>query len=149
MDGLFKKVAEEEKRRRCDLSGRLIVIDPADREWSVGVNVLDGARDDSTFVRITEFAELLRHRWHLETLGARTEELLRNSLYVLGENKLTLLELGPLLVNPRFRSLSVSRVSNQEIKEYFETRYDVLYGAFEFSGALHRLDELREIPLTA
>lgn len=124
---ILRRVAEEEQRRGCDLSDKLIVIDPADREWSVGVNVLgETKQDDSRFVRSAEFAGLLRHRWNLESLGARTEELLRNSLYVLGDNKLTLLELAPLLVNPTFRSLCVSRVTNQEIKEYFETRYDAL-----------------------
>jgi energy-coupling factor transporter ATP-binding protein EcfA2 len=124
---ILRRVAEEEQRRRCDLSNRLIVIDPADREWSVGVNILgETKQDDSAFVRSAEFAGLLRHRWNLESLGARTEELLRNSLYVLGDNKLTLLELAPLLVNSTFRSLCVSRVTNPEIKEYFETRYDAL-----------------------
>src|SRR5205807_3341591 len=37
---LLRRVAEEEQRRRCDLSEKLIVIDPADTEWSVGLNVL-------------------------------------------------------------------------------------------------------------
>ena len=123
---LLRRVAEEERRRRCDLSDRLIVIDPSDPEWSVGLNILGGAKDDWLFVQIAEFTELLKHRWQLDSLGPRTEELLRNSLYVLAENHLTLLELGPLLGDPSFRASCVKRVRNPEIKAYFETRYDTL-----------------------
>src|SRR5713226_6590642 len=47
---LLRRVAEEERRRRCDLSDRLIVIDPSDPEWSVGLNILHGAKDNSLFV---------------------------------------------------------------------------------------------------
>ena len=39
----------------------------------------------------------VRFTWHLDSMGPRTEELLRNSLYVLADNSLTLLELSPLL----------------------------------------------------
>src|SRR5712692_4791611 len=79
---LLRRVALEEQRRGSDLSGKLIVIDPADAEWSVGLNILERADKTSTFVQIAEFTELLKHRWRLESLGPRTEELLRNALYV-------------------------------------------------------------------
>ena len=40
---------------------------------SLGIGYLD-------FVRVTEFAQVLKQRWGLDHFGARTEELLRNSL---------------------------------------------------------------------
>jgi Type IV secretion-system coupling protein DNA-binding domain len=123
---LLRRVALEEKRRRCDLSEKLIVIDPADEMWSVGVNVLECAGERSTFVQIAEFAALLRHRWHLDSLGARTEELLRNSLYALAESHFTLLELAPFLIDPGFRALCLRNLSNVDIRKYFEDRYDKL-----------------------
>ena len=123
---LLRRVALEERRRGCDLSGKLIVIDPADTEWSVGLNVLERAEKTSVFVQIAEFAELLKHRWHLESLGPRTEELLRSALYVLAENDLTLLELAPLLINPAFRASCLRNLQNPDIRQYFEARYDKL-----------------------
>lgn len=123
---ILRKVALEERKRRRDLSDKLIVIDPSDTEWSVGLNVLERTENVSTFVQITEFAELLKHHWHLESLGPRTEELLRNTLYVLAENGLTLLELAPLLINPSFRSLCLRKLRNVDIRQYFEARYDKL-----------------------
>ncbi len=67
---------------------------------------------------------MLRERWHLDSFGARTDELLRNSLYVLAERNLTLLELGPLLTHASFRAACVKRLPNAGVREYFELRYD-------------------------
>src|ERR1700690_42930 len=41
MPFLLRLVAEEERRRNVDLSDRLIVIEPADPEFSIGLNVLE------------------------------------------------------------------------------------------------------------
>src|SRR5207253_1361160 len=116
---LLRRVALEEKRRRCDLSNRLIVVDPADPEWSIGLNILERGEANSMFVRIAEFAELLKHRWHLESLGPRTDELLRNSLCVLAENHLTLAEVAPLLTNSAFRASCMRKLRNVEVRRYF------------------------------
>jgi len=78
---------------------------------------------ESDFVRIAEFAEVLRQRWGLDHFGARTDELLRNALYVLSANGLTLLELGPLLTNPGFRAKCLEVTPNAEVRHYFESRY--------------------------
>lgn len=122
---ILRRVALEEQRKKCDLSSRLIVLDPSDPDWSAGLNVLAGDTR-SRFVQVAEFTELLKRRWHLDSLGARTEELLRNSLHVLAENGLTLLELEPLLVNAAFRSVCLQRSLNPDIKQYFEARYNAM-----------------------
>ena len=98
--------------------------EPGDPVFSVGLNPLEGHPGDDRFVQIVEFANTLRERWHLESFGARTDELLRNSLYVLSENGLTLIELTPLLCNSAFRTKCLERVTNAEIKQYFTQRYD-------------------------
>jgi hypothetical protein len=61
--------------------------------------------------------------WGLDRFGARTDELLRNSLYVLAANGLTLLELAPLLTHPGFRASCLNKVPNAEVRQYFESRY--------------------------
>ena len=119
---LLRTINARERRLRRHLSDRLIVIAPGDPELSVGLNPLE--QDSPDFVRVAEFAELLKHRWHLNYFGARTDELLRNSLYVLSANGLTLLELAPLLTHSGFRSACLKRVTNTEIRQYFESRYD-------------------------
>ncbi len=121
---LLGTIAAWEKVVKRDLSERLIVIEPADPEFSAGLNPLEGQTPNGRFVQIADFAQILKQRWHLESFGARTDELLRNSLYVLAENGLTLLELAPLLTHGAFRASCLKILGNPEIKQYFELRYD-------------------------
>ena len=121
---LLKLIAAREAATGEDLSARLIVIEPADREFSVGLNVIEGGAGQNSFVQIAEFAQVLKQRWHLDSFGARTEELLRNSLCLLAENHLSILELPPLLTSGPFRAACVRRSQNPEVKDYFALRYD-------------------------
>ena len=118
---LLRAIAAREWKLQTHLSDRLIVISPADREMSVGLNPLEATEPD--FVRIAEFAEVLKQRWGLDHFGARTDELLRNALYVLAANGLTLLELAPLLTHPGYRAKCLKNVPNAEVRQYFEFRY--------------------------
>jgi hypothetical protein len=116
-------LAQQEQASRTDLSTKVIVIEPADGEYSVGLNVLDSSGQHS-FVQIAEFAELLKVRWHLDSFGARTEELLRNSLLLLSDNRLTLLELAPLLTDATFRARCLRGATSSEARDYFAARYN-------------------------
>jgi hypothetical protein len=118
---LLRAIAAQEWKQHEQLSDKLIVISPGDGETSVGLNPLEDTVPD--FVRIAEFAEVLKQRWGLDHFGARTDELLRNALYVLAANGLTLLELGPLLTLPGFRAKCMKQVPNAEVRQYFEVRY--------------------------
>jgi energy-coupling factor transporter ATP-binding protein EcfA2 len=119
---LLRSIAAREQKLRRHLSDRLVVIAPADPEFSVGLNPLEQESPD--FVRVAEFSEILKYRWHLGHFGARTEELLRNSLYALSANGLTLLELAPFLTHGGFRAACLKRVTNAEVRQYFDARYD-------------------------
>lgn len=125
---LLGTIAEYERRLGQDLSERLIVIDPSDPLVSVGFNPLESESFD--FVRIIDFTQVLQQRWALE-FGARTDELLRNSLYVLSINGRTLLELGPLLTNGSLRAACLKNVSNPEVRDYFEVRFNPLSDAMK------------------
>jgi hypothetical protein len=125
-EALLKHIRSEERRRRADLSSNLIVIDPADRHRSVGLNVLEGGDEQAGYIQVAEIAQLLRDRWQLDSLGVRTEELLRCGLLVLRDNGLTLLELSLLLTNTAFRLRSMKRTRNAEARRYFESRFEPL-----------------------
>ncbi len=123
-DFVLRTVAAQERTLKKDLSDKLIVVKPVDQEYCVGLNPLQQQNGSERFVQIAEFAQVLKHRWHLDSLGARTDELLRNSLYVLAENGLTLLELTPLLTYAAFRAKCLANLTNPEITQYFALRYD-------------------------
>jgi energy-coupling factor transporter ATP-binding protein EcfA2 len=121
---LLKKINAEERKYRRHLDSKLILIDPTDPIVSVGFNPLEMPSPD--FMRIAEVTGLLKRRWGLDHFGAQTEELLRNSLYVLAANRLTLVELGPFLSNTGFRGTCLKQVPNADVRQYFEERYDPL-----------------------
>jgi hypothetical protein len=128
---LLKTVAMRERALKKDLSDRLIVMDPADPEYSPGMNPLEVQGTNDRFIQIAEFSQILKERWHLDTFGARTDELLRNALFVLSESGLTLVELAPLLTDAGFRSHCLAHVTNAEVREYFDHRYDQLSDAMK------------------
>src|SRR2546429_3685861 len=66
---LLRTINARERHLRRHLSDRLIVIAPSDPELSVGLNPLEQESPD--FVRVAEFAEVLKQRWHLSYFGAR------------------------------------------------------------------------------
>src|ERR1019366_5994217 len=119
---LLGVIADQEEKLGQQLHERLIYIAPADKEFSVGLNPLEAA--EASFVRVAEFSQILKRRWGLDHFGPRTDELLRNGLYVLSANGLTLLELGPLLTIPSFRAQCLTKTPNAEVRQYFELRYD-------------------------
>ena len=123
---ILRTINARERAEHRHLSDQLIVVSPGDREMSVGLNPLEGADD---FVRVAEFSQILRERWALDHFGARTDELLRNSLFVLAANGLTLLELSLLLTHTGFRAACMKKVSNAEVRQYFELRFDPLSDA--------------------
>ncbi len=124
MPFLLGLVAMEERRQSRDLSDRLVVIEPGDPDYSIGLNVLEDRDGQDSYVQLAEFAQILKARWHLDSFGARTEELLRNALHVLTDNDLTLLELSPLLSQAAFRAACLHRVVNTEVLAYFRSRFD-------------------------
>ncbi len=121
---LLEVINARERRERRHLHERVVLIDPTDSLVSVGLNPLEDEAPD--FVRITEVAEILKRYWGLDHFGARTDELLRNALYVLSANGLTLVELALLLADSGFRAACMPQVTNAEIRQYFELRYDQL-----------------------
>jgi type IV secretion system coupling TraD/TrwB family protein len=121
---VLSTVAAQEKAFKHQLSDRLIIVEPADSEFSVGLNPLEQRSGSERFVQIAGFAQVLKQRWRLDAFGARTDELLRNSLCVLAENGLTLLELATFLSQAGLRAKCLERSTNPEIKEYFVSRFD-------------------------
>lgn len=128
-------------------SNRLAVIDPGSRLWAVGLNPLETADEYSRFREVAEITRSLADRWDFK--GARTEELLRNALFVLSENGLTILETALLLSNDSYRQKLVRNVSNQDVREYFETRFGPLSESMKATmrePALNKLSEFTADP---
>jgi hypothetical protein len=124
-------LAAEERRRHADLSDRVIVLEPGDPEWSLGINVLEASNERERFLQVAEITRILKQRWQLESFGARTEELLRNSLLALAEANLTLVDLPLFLTDAAFRGRTLMRTTNEEVQAYFAQRFNPASEAFQ------------------
>lgn len=124
------KIAEREQKKQVDLSSRTLVISGDDENRSVGLNILEAA-GRTLPVLISEIVSVVRQRWNLDHLGARTEELLRNALWVLAESGLALTDLASLLTDSNFRTSLLWKCHNPEVTEYFNERYDRLSDAMQ------------------
>lgn len=116
-------VRDQEVRSGRDLSAKTIVIDLADPAYSVGLNVLETGGEMSQAAKISELVKIFEVRWDI-SLGPPTAELFRNALHVLSDNRLTLVELRPLLCDSEYRARLLKAVSNPEVRDYFTERYD-------------------------
>jgi hypothetical protein len=95
MPTLLQLMAAEEWKNPSDLN--TIVVEPAAADYGVGVNALEHRRMQENSVESMEFTAMLKQRWCLDSIGARTEELLRNSMLVLNLDKPRLGEQAAIL----------------------------------------------------
>jgi len=119
---VLRFVATEEQRTGEDLSGRLIPIKLLDPLSSVGFNPLETV-PEFRFRQSSEIAALLKKRFELSTLGARTEELTRNIIHLAADANLTLVDIPALLTSPAYLASALARVTNEDVRHYFQNRY--------------------------
>jgi hypothetical protein len=105
-------------------ANRVVLIDPGSRHCAVGLNPLEATDEQNRFLIVAEVTRNLADRWGFR--GARTEELLRNALFVLSANGLTILELALLLSNDEYRAKLLRKTANQDVRDYFQMRFDPL-----------------------
>jgi hypothetical protein len=95
-----------------EFAARVVVIDPTNTAWAVGMNPLEVGDEYARFREVAAVTRGLADKWNFH--GARTEELLRNALFVLSANGLTPLEVGILLSDDEYRKSLLKSVANQE-----------------------------------
>lgn len=106
---------------------RLIVVDPSHPTRSPGINVLAShATEADRFRKVSEIALILRQRWGVDSFGARTEELLRNTLYTLAGTGRTLADMPVLLTDGALRQRLTTELDHPDIQSYWRDRYEPL-----------------------
>lgn len=103
---------------------RTVLIEPFDRERTIGFNPLERTRHTSAFHQAHEFARILRARWGQDRFGPRTEQVLFNALYALSANNRTMVDLSRLLSRADFRRQLVGHLDSADVKEYWTERFE-------------------------
>ena len=106
-------------------SRRLHLLDPSARAGAPGFNPLEVPPGVEPFGQMLELLGVFKRIW-AEFWGPRMEEILRNSLLALMEEKLTLLELQPFLTDREFRLRVVGKLQNPGVREFWLARFERL-----------------------
>jgi Type IV secretion-system coupling protein DNA-binding domain len=118
--------------RLASAGRQLVIIDPSHPTRSPGINVLaSGGTEAERFRKVSEISSILRQRWGVESFGARTEELLRNSLYTLAGSQRTLADLPKLLIDAQLRRHLTDNINHPDIQSYWRDRYEPLSEAMK------------------
>lgn len=111
-------------RNDADISKKVILIDPTDKAFTVTFNPLEKLPGVSVSEQANELIGSFRRIW-AEAWGVRMEDLMRNSLIVLGEAEMSLAELPSFLSNRSFRKNVLNKVEHPLTRDYF-TRFDMM-----------------------
>lgn len=104
--------------------GKLVVIDPCDKEWAVNINPLASFPGVST-ERIAAFlTDILLKIWRINSTDApRMTWLMINSFIALSDLGLTLSDLPNFLLDQNFRERYLPKLKNQNALFYFKHEY--------------------------
>jgi len=112
-------------RTPLEQADRVVVLDPADDERPVGLNLLHGA--DKAPELVVDSVLAIFHRMYASFWGVRIQDVHHSSLLTLAaEPGLTLTELPTLLVNPAFRRRLVAKLDDPIGIQPFWAWYDSL-----------------------
>jgi hypothetical protein len=104
---------------------RLVYLDPARRDYCLGLNPLEMAPDDDRYEVAANIVEVFRRLWPSSLEEAPVfQDVMLNSLLVLMEHHLTLLELPRLLTDRDYRESLLPKVGNPSVAEFFHSRFD-------------------------
>ena len=107
-----------------ELAERVVLVDPTDKESTVTFNPLEKLPGMTVADEVNELISSFRKIWS-DSWGARMEDLMRNSMIVLGEAGYTLVDLPVFLSRRAFREIVMKKVAHPVALEYF-TRFEAM-----------------------
>ncbi|MFQ5870419.1 MAG: type IV secretory system conjugative DNA transfer family protein, partial [Candidatus Zixiibacteriota bacterium] len=106
---------------------RCVAINPMHPDYAAGINPLEVPDGEDPYPYVLELMAVLAKNWpDAFAVGARMEDILRNTLLVLMEHNLTLLEIPWFLTDEDFRAYLLSTTRNEMVREFWERRFDIL-----------------------
>ncbi|MBX3004605.1 MAG: DUF87 domain-containing protein [Anaerolineales bacterium] len=109
---------------RHQLHDRVVIFDPLDPDWIVGLNPLEPVQGFSQERIALYLTDVVIKVWKLKPENApRMIWLLTNSFLALANLGLTLLDLQRFLVDSDYREELTAKLTNQAVRHYFEREY--------------------------
>jgi len=106
-------------------AAQFVYIDLSNHENSIGLNFLSGIAPDKRATTASNVVAAFVHIWGKESVGDRSQEVLRNSLMALMEaGEATLLSVLRLLRSDTYRARIVSKVQDPLVRSYFVEAFE-------------------------
>jgi type IV secretory pathway TraG/TraD family ATPase VirD4 len=130
----------------------LIYLNPSDLERPLGYNVLCGVPEDRKSTVVDNIVAAFVHIWGETSIGARSQQVLRNSLRALVDVEgSTLLCIPRLLTDKGYRAKIVGKIHDPFVKSYWTDQfenYDARKRDDVISPILNKLDAFLSSPVT-
>jgi hypothetical protein len=128
----------------------LVYLNPADLERPIGFNVLERVPLDLRALTADGIVAAFIHIWGETSVGARSQQVLRNSLRALMDApNATLLCIPRLLTNDAYRESVLRTVHDPVVRAYWQTEfaaYDAKRRTEATAPILNKLDALLSVP---
>jgi Type IV secretion-system coupling protein DNA-binding domain len=101
----------------------VVYFNPADVEYPIGLNILESQRGEQGFLINSTLMAVFNKIWQ-GTWSSRMEYILSNTLLTLLENKgNTLLGVGKVLTNEKYRRKIISRLRDPMLKNFWNSEF--------------------------
>ena len=111
----FFKVPENKKR--------LVYINPSRQDFSPGINLLELQKGEDPAEHANDIIEVFKRSWDLENAPV-FEDVMFNSMIVLMENNLSIIEMPRLITDKPYRDSLLSRTEDPAVHQFFTNRFD-------------------------
>ncbi len=102
---------------------RIVYINPARRDYSPGINLLELQKNEDPAEHANDIIEVFKRSWDLENAPV-FEDIMFNSLMVLMENGLSIIEMPKLITDKNYRDILLEKTDDPAVSQFFHNRFD-------------------------
>ena len=102
---------------------RLVYINPSRLDFSPGINLLELQKGEDPAEHANDIIEVFKRSWDLENAPV-FEDVMFNSMMVLMENNLSIIELPRLITDKPYRDNLLEKSEDPSVYQFFKNRFD-------------------------
>ena len=102
---------------------RLVYINPSRQDFSPGINLLELQKKEDPAEHANDIIEVFKRSWDLENAPV-FEDIMFNSMMVLMESKLSIIEMPRLITDKQYRDNLLTKTEDPAVHQFFNNRFD-------------------------
>jgi len=102
---------------------RLVYINPSRLDYSPGINLLELRKGEDPAEHANDIIEVFKRSWELENAPV-FEDIMFNSMMVLMENNLSIIELPRLITDKLYRDILLAKTEDPAVYQFFKNRFE-------------------------